>query len=66
MRDKRLEQAAELERATQDAAIGEAGLTLRCNRQPYCECGELIPPSLSVAIPSADRCAACQTDFETR
>ena len=67
MDEQQLELAAQLEQAQRDAAIGEAGLALRCNGQPYCDdCGEVIPPARRVAIPSAIRCIFCQTHFEHR
>lgn len=67
MDEQQLERAAELEQATRDAAIGEAGVALRRNGQPYCdECGEPIAPERRAAMPSAIRCVYCQNHFERR
>ncbi len=61
------DRVAELEQAQCEAAIGEAGLSLRTNRQPYCSlCGEVIPPSVEISPSTAEHCKACQTQFDPR
>lgn len=67
MDEKFLEQASNLEQARRDEALRlfRERAAAGPGRDDCEDCGEVIPPARRVAAPSAIRCIACQTRFES-
>lgn len=67
MDEKYHEQASALTQSWRDDALRAAHASLQGSGQADCEtCSEPIPGDRRQAMPSAIRCAACQTIFESK
>ena len=65
MDEKYLEQAARLEQYLRDANVRSVQQQLGRKGQADCAgCGEAIPAERRQALPSANRCVRCQSNFE--